>query len=197
MPAEVMTNLEALATRQRRMVHPPMQPKTFSDGDQLVLAGRKFKVIWTPGHAEGHATLLRDDGVWLAGDQILNRISPNISIWSYSVRPNPLKDYLDSLDAVAQLQIALALPGHYDPVQSVNERARQLKDHHQERLNTLLGLMQGPQTCWELSLELFKGQLNPVQRRFAWSETLAHLEYLRLAGAVEVLEGEPVRYVGG
>ncbi len=52
-----------------------------------------------------------------------------------------------------------------------------------------------PQTCWELSLKLFPGELNTAQRRFAWSETLAHLEYLLQAGRIrkETL-GETIGY---
>jgi glyoxylase-like metal-dependent hydrolase (beta-lactamase superfamily II) len=195
-PDEVMQNLEAIVARQRRTVHPPQRPKTFSHGQHIELAGSTYQAIWTPGHAEGHAALLREsDGVLLAGDHILNRISPNISLWSYSGRPNPLGDYLNSLDVVAELDITLALPGHYDPIQNISQRIGQLKDHHAERLDTLLGLMHSrPQTCWELSLGLFSGNLNPAQRRFAWSETLAHLEYLRFKGEAVVLEGEPMKY---
>lgn len=184
---------EMQATRSR--VHAAREPQTFSDHEVLNLAGMDFRVIWTPGHADGHAMLLREaDGLLLAGDQILERISPNIGIWAYSY-PNPLQHYYRSLDKTAALGASIALTGHYRPISDIAGRARELKAHHDERLGYLLGLLKDhPKTCWELSLGLFPGNLTPVQRRFAWSETLAHLEFLVEGGEAVRLEDGVVRY---
>lgn len=178
---------EMAITRSR--VHPAQNPQTFRDGETLRLAGMHYRVVWTPGHADGHAMLLREsDGVLLAGDQILERISPNIGLWAYSY-PNPLKHYFASLEKTAALGASVALPGHYRPILDIAGRVAELKAHHVERLQFLLQLMHDqPQTCWQLSLTLFPGNLNLAQRRFAWSETLAHLEYLVSEGAVKRLE---------
>lgn len=186
---------EMQATRSR--VHPARDPQAFSDTQVLSLAGMDFRVVWTPGHADGHAMLLREaDGVLLAGDQILERISPNIGIWAYSYA-NPLEHYYRSLDKTAGLGASMALTGHYRPIRDIAGRAMELKAHHNERLAYLLGLMKDhPKTCWELSLGLFPGKLTPVQRRFAWSETLAHLEFLVEQGLAARLEDGVVRYRG-
>ena len=61
------------------------------------------------------------------------------------------------------------------------------------RLEALLALLDGPKTAWELSLHLFPQELDPAGRRFAFAETLAHLEYLREEGAVG-RGGPPYRY---
>ena len=182
---EYLANLSSEMRKTRGRVHAAKNLQTFSDNDMLSLAGMDFRVVWTPGHADGHAMLLREaDGVLLAGDQILERISPNIGIWVYSYE-NPLQHYYNSLDKTASLGAKLALTGHYRPIEDVAGRAMELKAHHNERLAYLLGLMhKGPQTCWELSLELFPGNLNLAQRRFAWSETLAHLEFLVALGQI-------------
>lgn len=184
-----LSDLGEEMAKTRSRVHPAQNPQTFSDGQTLELAGMRFRAVWTPGHADGHAMLLREaDGVLLAGDQILERISPNIGIWAYSY-PNPLQHYFESLEKTAALRASLALPGHYRPIKDIAGRVAELKAHHRERLGFLLGLMNStPQTCWQLSLGLFPGDLNLAQRRFAWSETLAHLEYLVAVGQVKRLE---------
>lgn len=191
-----LTGLEGMAQGMwltRSQVHPPQHPKTVTDGETLNIAGWLFRVTWTPGHADGHMALLRDDGVLLAGDHLLERITPNIGLWAYS-RPNPLGDYLESLEKVKRLEARMALVGHFGPViPDIPKRAEELRRHHDERLNELLMLLEGgPQTAWEVSLKLFGGQLSFVQRRFAWAETLAHLEYLRLQGSIRTEGGEGV-----
>ncbi|GIW32878.1 MBL fold metallo-hydrolase [Meiothermus sp.] len=186
---EYLADLAGEMDKTRSRVHPAQKPQTFHDGETLRLAGMRYRAVWTPGHADGHAMLLREsDGVLLAGDQILERISPNIGLWAYSY-PNPLKHYLASLEKTAALGASVALPGHYRPIQDIAGRVAELRAHHGERLQFLLQLVYDqPQTCWQLSLALFPGNLNLAQRRFAWSETLAHLEYLVAEGAVKRLE---------
>ncbi len=184
-----LADLAGEMQKTRSQVHPAQKLQTFSDGHRLSLAGMNFRVVWTPGHADGHAMLLREsDGVLLAGDQILERISPNIGLWAYSFS-NPLQHYFESLKKTATLGATVALPGHYRPIKDIAGRVAELEAHHLERLEYLLHLMDSrPQTCWQLSLGLFPGELNLAQRRFAWSETLAHLEYLVSQGKVRRLD---------
>ncbi|GIW24802.1 MBL fold metallo-hydrolase [Meiothermus sp.] len=186
---QYLADLGQEMAKTRSRVHPAQNPQTFRDGETLQLAGMPYRVVWTPGHADGHAMLLReDDGVLLAGDQILERISPNIGIWAYSYA-NPLKHYFESLEKTAALGASRALPGHYRPILDIAGRVAELRAHHLERLEFLAVLIgHQPQTCWQLSLSLFPGDLNLAQRRFAWSETLAHLEYLVAEGKVKRLE---------
>jgi glyoxylase-like metal-dependent hydrolase (beta-lactamase superfamily II) len=193
-PEEALIDVRKNMGRTRSQVYAVQNPKTFSDGEVLRLAGQQWRVVWTPGHADGHTMLFREsDGVLLAGDQILERISPNIGIWAYSY-PDPLKLYLESLERTRSLNAVLALPGHYRPIKAIAERVAELQAHHIERLEFLEGLMVQPQTAWTLSLGLFPGNLNSVQRRFAWSETLAHLEYLVGQGRARQLGQEPLMY---
>jgi glyoxylase-like metal-dependent hydrolase (beta-lactamase superfamily II) len=190
---EYLTDLGKEMAKTRSRVHPAHNLNTFGDGQVLRLAGMPYRVIWVPGHADGQVMLLREsDGVLLAGDQILERISPNIGVWAYSY-PNPLKHYFASLQKTAELGASLALPGHYRPIKDIAVRVAELKAHHLERLEVLRGLLSSQaQTCWQLSLGLFPGSLNLAQRRFAWSETLAHLEYLAARGEVKKFQLEGV-----
>ena len=70
------------------------------------------------GHAPEHACLLCEEtGVLIAGDQILPRISPNISVQAYEPDGDPLSRYLTSLSKLrGQLPgEILVLPSHNLP----------------------------------------------------------------------------------
>ncbi len=56
-------------TAMRKLINvPPHEAITVvEDGDSLELSGERYRVIWTPGHADGQICLFRErDGVFLA-----------------------------------------------------------------------------------------------------------------------------------
>jgi glyoxylase-like metal-dependent hydrolase (beta-lactamase superfamily II) len=158
----------------------------------LVEAGEHvdgWELVAAPGHADGQLCLLRD-GVLIAADHLLGRITPTVGLWPAS-RPDPLGDYLAALDRTIQLDPRLALPGHGDPIEDPAGRARELKAHHAERLDaTIAALRAEPQSGYELSLALFGAELPPAGRRFAIAETLSHLERLVHEAAAARQEGD-------
>jgi glyoxylase-like metal-dependent hydrolase (beta-lactamase superfamily II) len=154
-----------------------------------------WEVLHLPGHADGHLALLRD-GVLVAGDTLLGTISPNVGLYPDS-RPDPLADYLGSLERIASLRPRIALPGHGDPIGDPAGRARELVEHHRLRLDEARAALDGQQrTAYDVSLTLFPEPLPPALRRFALAETRAHLEYLvRRDGAARVEERGRVWYL--
>jgi glyoxylase-like metal-dependent hydrolase (beta-lactamase superfamily II) len=152
-----------------------------------------WEVLELPGHADGHIVFLRD-GVLVAGDTLLGSISPNIGLYPDS-RPDPLADYLSSLERLIELGPQLALPGHGEPIEDPAGRARELIGHHGLRLEETAAALDGrPQTAYELSLALFPEPLSTTLRRFALAETRAHLEYLVHRGGARRLDGKRVAY---
>ncbi|HYU72614.1 MAG TPA: MBL fold metallo-hydrolase, partial [Ktedonobacteraceae bacterium] len=102
----------------RNIIHvPPHETITLvEDGQYIDLVGERYRVIWTPGHSDGHICLFRErDGIFLAADHVLPRITPNIGLYSQYDRVNPLGDYLDSLRKVSTLPASIVLPGHGEP----------------------------------------------------------------------------------
>ena len=154
-----------------------------------------WDVIHLPGHAPGHLVLMRDN-VMISGDVLLNRITPNISRDLQS-GPDPLARYLETLDRIALIAPERTYPGHGSPIENPAERAGEIKLHHDERLAiTLSALDAGPRTAYESSYTVFPDDLPPFLRRFAFLETLAHLEYLALKGDIQRIEapGQPIQY---
>jgi glyoxylase-like metal-dependent hydrolase (beta-lactamase superfamily II) len=136
-----------------------------------------WEVIELPGHADGHLGFLRE-GVLIAGDHLLQRISPAVGLYPES-RPDPLGDYLASLERTIELAPRIVYPGHGEPLRDPPGRARELIAHHQKRLDqTEQALGREGLTPFEISLKLFGDDLEPTNRRFAVAETLSHLERL-------------------
>jgi glyoxylase-like metal-dependent hydrolase (beta-lactamase superfamily II) len=141
-------------------------------------------VLDLPGHADGHIGFERD-GVLVAGDHLLPDISPTVGRYADS-RPDPLGAYLASLQRTIELAPVLALPGHGEPIDDPAGRARELIEHHRDRLDaTAAALAERPRTAYEVSLAVFERDLDPSGRRFAVAETLAHLERLAAEGRAE------------
>jgi glyoxylase-like metal-dependent hydrolase (beta-lactamase superfamily II) len=140
-----------------------------------------WRVVATPGHADGHLCLLRD-GVLVAGDHVLTPITPAIGLYPDS-SPDPLRDYVESLRLVEELEPRVAYGGHGQTVPDPAARAREIAAHHERRLDdTQAALDRVPRSGFELSHALFGSELPPIQRRFAVAETLSHLERLVALG---------------
>jgi glyoxylase-like metal-dependent hydrolase (beta-lactamase superfamily II) len=155
-----------------------------------------WTVVELPGHADGHLAFLRD-GVLIAGDHLLADISPAVGLYPES-RPDPLGDYLASLQRTIELAPRVVYPGHGDPITDPAARARQLIEHHRTRLDeTEAALELEPHTAYEISLAVFGTELGPTQRRFAVAETLSHLERLVREGrAARAGDDTLVTYTG-
>ncbi|CAN5118199.1 MBL fold metallo-hydrolase [soil metagenome] len=169
-----------------------IDPELLYEGSEL----EGWNVIELPGHADGHLGFLRD-GVLIAGDHLLRRITPAVGLYPES-RPDPLGDYLASLERTIALAPRIVYPGHGDPIEDAAARARELIEHHRVRLDqTAAALSNGSCTAYEVSLALFGQELGPTQRRFAVAETLSHLERLVREGrAARAGDAQRVTYTG-
>ena len=167
-------------------------PRLLREGDDV----DGWAVLELPGHADGHLALVRD-GVVVAGDHLLPQITPAVGLYPES-RPDPLADYLASLERTVELGARLALPGHGEPIRDPAARANEIVAHHVERLDsTAAALESAPRTGYEVSLAVFGGELSPTQRRFAVAETLSHLERLVASGrAARAEDGGTIAYTG-
>lgn len=167
---------------------PPQEAITHvEDGESISLSGEQYRVIWTPGHSDGQICLFRErDGIFIAADHVLPRITPNIGLYSEKDRPNPLGDYLNSLEKVEHLPATIVLPGHGEPFTDLAGRAREIIKHHEEREAQILAMIDShPQHAYGIAEQLFAHRWdNSEARRMAVAETLSHLEYMRFAGRV-------------
>lgn len=174
------------------------------DGDTISIDDYVFECIETPGHTKGHICLYEPSRkIFICGDHMLVDITPNITLWSDE--QNPLNEYLMSLDKVYDLDVGLVLPGHRSIFKNHKERIRELKRHHQVRLNEIISILEkgkqnvfqiASQMTWDVtykSWDLFP----PAQKWFAFGEAVAHLKYLEEKGRVgeKIQEQEIVFFI--
>jgi len=169
----------------------PSVPASFrrlADGMAIEIGGREWRVIIGEGHAPELACLYcTETGVLISGDQVLPRISPNISVQAHEPDGDPLARYLASL---AKLRNAvppetLTLPSHNLPFFGLHTRLESLAAHHRARCDEVIAACEVPKTAVELMRVLFRRALDRHQIGFALGEALAHLNYLMHQGALD------------
>lgn len=170
----------------------PQPELTVLEPDAIVRLGdRPFRSIHTPGHADGHLSLLDEERAELiCGDHVLPHITPNVS-YLPGFDPNPLRTYLASLEEAADRRVERAYPGHREPFAGYAERAVEIVRHHEERLQRMQELLgERPLSAYALCRALFGDRLSVHQLRFALSETIAHVIYMHELGQVRELQAE-------
>ncbi|MEK3881722.1 MBL fold metallo-hydrolase [Paenibacillus sp. PL2-23] len=187
MPQEEMDAIAANLDSFHALVSPQPEVRYMEPGGTMLLGGRSWELIAAPGHAYGAVCLYQRDIRWMiCGDQVLPHITPNVSAVP-GEEPNPLADFLQSLEELKRYDVDYALPGHRDPFNGFRERIVELQSHHARRLQGMTDLLaEEPRTAFALCETLFGTRLrtNPHNLRFAMSETLAHLFYLEQEGKV-------------
>lgn len=179
--------VESATTWDRPAYMPMIDPPdhTVADGDRIRLgADRHLEVVHTPGHEPAHICL-RDTrtGILFSGDHVLPRISPVI-MYDLGLG-DVLGDYLDSLQKLVGLDIGLTYPAHGTIIEHGDERARQILLHHDRRLLDMAELVrEGDTDAWGVMVKSFRPNLDPLQARLAFLETVSHLEHLRLKGRI-------------
>jgi glyoxylase-like metal-dependent hydrolase (beta-lactamase superfamily II) len=165
----------------------PRNYRRLQAGSVLSIGGSDWSVMIGSGHSPEHVCLFNaDKKLLISGDQILPKITPNISVYSTEADGDPLADYLDSLPQFLELpEDTLTLPAHNLPFIGIRERAEQMREHHELKLQGLMVATQTEQNAVELLPSMFSRPLKGAQIMFALGECIAHLNYLMIRGDVE------------
>ncbi|UYV35749.1 MBL fold metallo-hydrolase [Rhodobacteraceae bacterium D3-12] len=159
--------------------------------DVVVIGQRTLRVITGDGH--GHEQVMlhcEEENLLFAADQVLERISPNISVFANERNGDPLGHFLRSLRFMAAeiSNDVLVLPGHRRPFYGLHERCAELEGHHEERCDMVRdACAERPHTVADLVPILFPRELDPHQMSFAFTETLAHVNRLVRRGEIETV----------
>lgn len=167
----------------------PDVPKTYHrmmHGDKLTIGGRDWEVNTVFGHAPEQATLFCAElNVLISADQVLPRITSNVTVWGNQPESNPLQQFLGSLSRLGHIPDDVrVLPSHERVFHGLHARIAQLHEHHAERLARLLEGCERPITAFDALPLLFKRKLDDHQMGFAMGEAIAHLHYLQHQGQV-------------
>ncbi len=149
----------------------------------VAMGQREWRVITAGGHSVEHASFYCEkDKILIAGDQVLSHITPSVIVPSPRPDANPMQEYLDSLARFEALPAdTLVLPSHGLPFRNLHARLRQLRDHHQARLDDMASFVTERTTAFAIVQEVFPRVLHENPRQ-AFGEALAHLNMLAATG---------------
>lgn len=168
----------------------PVSYVRLQEGDVLPIGERHWRILIGSGHCPEHACLLDDDGgLMIAGDQVLPRITSNVSLSLSEPQADPLGEWLDSIEKLKSLpDTLLVLPSHGEPFTGLHARLDALAYGHRDRLDALHARLSEPQRAVDCFGTLFARRIEDGMYGLATGEALAHLRRLEV-------EGRAVRYV--
>lgn len=157
------------------------------EGKELRIGGESWRVVVGTGHSPEHACLYCEQRrLLISGDQVLPRISSNVSVYPSEPDADPLRDWLGSLRRLRELPPdVLVLPAHNNPFLGLHTRIDELAAHHELSLSRLLDVLTEPRTAMECFPVLFSRAIPPDLLMMATGEALAHLNHLYHAGCID------------
>ncbi len=166
----------------KRTTGVPASYHRVKNGDRVQLGERTFQVLTGGGHALEQAMLYRpEDRLFMAADQVIARISPNVSVHPMEPGLDALGIYLDSLRSIRATvdPDVLVLPGHGLPFHGLHERVGELIAHHGDRCGDIArACIDRPLSVAEIVPFVFTRPLDAHQTGFAFGEVLAHVNHM-------------------
>jgi len=159
----------------------PDSYRRLSDGEAFDIGGRTWRVVTGQGHSPDHACLWCPElDVLISGDQVLPRISSNVSVFPTEPEADPLSDWLTSLAKVKATvpDSVLVLPAHNDPFHGLHARIDHLINGHERGLSRLEKKIAEPKRVVDVFGALFARPIGPDLLGMATGEALAHLNCL-------------------
>jgi glyoxylase-like metal-dependent hydrolase (beta-lactamase superfamily II) len=147
----------------------------------------------TPGHAPSHVCLFQPERrLLISGDHLLGRIS---LYFDYGYTPDPVGEFLNSLDVVERLGARLCLAGHGRTFTDVHAH---IAGNHKlvgERVARVLDAVNGQAlTPFELVAHVYGESLSQQNAHWLLSKILCYLTHLQVLGQVRPVPGEPERW---
>jgi glyoxylase-like metal-dependent hydrolase (beta-lactamase superfamily II) len=153
----------------------------------------EWHVIETPGHAPSHICLYQPERrLLISGDHLLGRVS---LYFDAGYTPDPVGEFLASLDKVAGLEARLALSGHGRPFTDVPGHIEANRALVAERLAAVQqALAAGPRTAYEVAQEVYGDAFDEARTAWLMTKTRCWLTHLERRGLVENAGGTPERW---
>ena len=156
-------------------------------GHEIVSNNGKWKVRTDSGHSPEHISLLdKERKLYLSGDFLLPRISPNISDNFFDPLDDRLGEYLKYLNEIQEIGPETSVfPCHDWPFKDGMQRAKDLIKHHNHRLSLIIeALNKKSITIMDSISIIFDRKIGDEQMHFAIGEARAHLIHLDVTGQV-------------
>jgi glyoxylase-like metal-dependent hydrolase (beta-lactamase superfamily II) len=167
----------------------PDSYRRIHDGELLRIGDHDWRVIVGSGHCPEHACLYCEElKLLISGDQVLPRISSNVSVYPMEPDANPMAEWLASLDKIEREvpDDVLVLPSHNDCFRGLHARIAHLRQGQHAALERLRQQLQAPCRAVDVFGALFGrpiAETNVPLLGMATGESLACLNHLVARGA--------------
>jgi len=172
-------------------IHPlPDSFRRLDDGEELQIGAHTWQVVVGNGHSPAHACLYCPAlKVLISGDQVLPRISSNVSVYPIEPDADPMTGWLNSLAKIRRIvpDDVLVLPAHNEPFRNLHARIDALASGQQKALDRLLRSLQTRKRAVDVFGALFARSINEANvplLGMATGESLACLNHLMHLGEV-------------
>tara|TARA_B110000438_G_scaffold300088_1_gene351675 strand:- start:13939 stop:14985 length:1047 start_codon:yes stop_codon:yes gene_type:complete len=159
------------------------------DKEIITLGDHEWEIMIATGHSPEHACLYsKENNIFVCGDVLLPRITPNISVRPFHAESNPLNDWINSLKEIKERvpDDALILPSHGYPYYGAHKRIDSIVEDHMDKLKSLHKFCKHSKNVIEVFPALFANEINENALILAVGESLAHLNYLIGEGKMEM-----------
>lgn len=158
-----------------------------SDHDEFHIGGHLWRAVIGRGHSPEHLCLYCPDlRLLISGDQVLPKITSNVSVFPTEPDADPLADWLETLASLA-VRVAddvLVLPAHNEPFYGLHARIERLIQGHETALQRLLDALGEPGTARDMFSLLFRRPVDGAMLQMATGESIAHLNCLMGRGLI-------------
>ncbi len=168
------------------------QSKDLVSGVKIATDLGEWVTYETPGHSPSHVCLFQPERrVLISGDHLLGRIS---LYFDYGSSPDPVGEFLTSLEVVERLGSRLCLPGHGRTFTDVHAHIRGNRELIAERLARVQSaLSDGPLTAYEVIPRVYEPG-SSQNTHWLLSKVLSYLTHLQRTGTVQRIPGDPERW---
>lgn len=166
----------------------PDSYRRIRDGERITIDGHEWEVVAGYGHSPEHSCLYCPDlKLLISGDQVLPKISSNVSVHPVEPDANPMAEWYASLDLLLERvpDDVLVLPAHNDCFRGLHARIRHLRESQDAALLRLRAALEAPRRVVDTFEALFKrpiGESDAAQLGLATGEAMANLNYLQERG---------------
>ena len=193
MPDDLLPDFGDVREEVEGVLEPVDPDEPLRDGVRLPSALGDWEVLETPGHAPSHICLLqRERGIAIVGDLVARAFAP---YFDYGYTPDPVGEFLQSLEKVEDAGPRLCLPGHGRTFTDVRGHIHAYRRLVADRLQKVLDAIGvEPLSGIEIIPHVYGQALTETTAAWWMSETLAYLQHLEMTGRAARIEGEPDRW---
>ena len=169
-----------------------------SDGNEIAVGGRIWRAVIGRGHSPEHLCLHCPElALMISGDQVLPRITSNVSVFPTEPEADPLADWLASIGEIGRRipDDVLVLPSHNEPFRGLHARLGQLGAWHEDLLARLRDALRQPKRVLDVFDVMFRRRVGLSVLTLATGEAVAHLNRLIHGGqAARELDAEGIAW---